>query len=491
MNFAESVIKTHSTSDTKYTENGAMAYRTLNSPLVELFSQIGALRPRFVDEIETKFSTAFAADPLLATKMMFYAGNIRGGLGERRTFQICLNWLAQNHPEIAIKNIMNVPHFNRWDVLIKAFIGTAAENKMWAVVEHQLRTDCYNYHEKQPISLLAKWLPSVNASSKMTRRLAKIAYRKLHFLNEKEYRTVLHQLREHLKVVENLMSHGRWNEINYEAVPSKAMLRYRNAYAMKDNERFREYQQKLAKGEAKINASTLYPYDLVEKYARGYGSASKVEEVIEAQWKALPNYLSEPANILVMADVSGSMHGRPMATSVGLAIYFAERNQGDYHNLYMTFTDKPHYVQIKEGASLAQKVHQVMTTDVGYNTNLVKAFKTILETAVTMNVSPENMPEALIVISDMEIDNYVHWYGLDFVDEMKGRFEAKGYQFPKLILWNVEARKDTFLTQSQDVIMISGHSPSQFKALVNCLNKSSYEVMLEVLNDPMYDCVVI
>ena len=192
-----------------------------------------------------------------------------------------------------------------------------------------------------------------------------------------------------------------------------------------------------------------------------------------------------------MADVSGSMSGRPMDTSVGLAIYFAERNQGDYHNLYMTFTNKPHYVQIKEETTLAQKVHQVMATDVGYNTNLEKAFETILETAVTMNVSSENMPEALVVISDMEIDNYMRWYGVDFVDEMKKRFEAKGYQFPKLILWNVEARKDTFLTQSQDVIMISGHSPSQFKALINCLDKSGYEVMLEVLNDPMYDCVVI
>jgi len=346
------------------------------------------------------------------------------------------------------------------------------------------------YFEKQPISLLAKWLPSVNASSKITRQMAKIAYRKLHFLNEKEYRTVLHQLREHLKVVENLMSQGRWNEINYEAVPSKAMLRYRNAYAKKDNERFREYQQKLIKGEAKINASTLYPYDLVEKYSHHYG-VSAVDEIVEAQWKALPNYLTESKNILVMADVSGSMLGRPMNTSVGLAIYFAERNQGDFHNLYMTFTNKPHYVLIKEEASLAQKVQQVMTTEVGYNTNLEKAFETILATAITMNVSPENMPEALVVISDMEIDNYVHWYGLDFVDEMKERFEAKGYQFPKLILWNVEARKDTFLTQSQDVIMISGHSPSQFKALINCLDKSGYEFMLEVLNDSIYDCVVI
>ena len=490
MNFAEAAKKT---TEFTLTENGAFAYNTAaQGALLDMFSVAGALRSRSEGEIIAKFKDAFAEDALLATKLLFYAGNIRGGLGERRTFQICLNWLAQNHPEIAIKNIMNVPRFNRWDILIKAYLGTDAEDQMWAVVEQQLRQDCHNYYEKQPISLLAKWLPSVNASSKTTRRLAKIAFRKLHFLNEKEYRTVIHQLREYLRVVENLMSHGRWEEINYEAVPSKAMLRYRNAYVKRDNERFREYQQKLAKGEAKINASTLYPYDLVEKYTNhGYYARIKEDEIVEAQWKALPNYLTKPKNILVMADVSGSMSGRPMDTSVGLAIYFAERNQGDYHNLYMTFTNNPHYVQIKEEATLAQKVHQVMATDVGYNTNLEKAFETILKTAVTMNVSPENMPEALVVISDMEIDNYMRWYGVDFVDEMKKRFEAEGYQFPKLILWNVEARKDTFLTQSQDVIMISGHSPSQFKALINCLDKSGYEVMLEVLNDPMYDCVVI
>ena len=490
MNFAEAAKKT---TEFTLTENGAFAYNTAaQGALLDMFSVAGALRSRSEGEIIAKFKDAFAEDALLATKLLFYAGNIRGGLGERRTFQICLNWLAQNHPEIAIKNIMNVPRFNRWDILIKAYLGTDAEDQMWAVVEQQLRQDCHNYYEKQPISLLAKWLPSVNASSKTTRRLAKIAFRKLHFLNEKEYRTVIHQLREYLRVVENLMSHGRWEEINYEAVPSKAMLRYRNAYVKRDNERFREYQQKLAKGEAKINASTLYPYDLVEKYTnQGWRGQIKEDEIVEAQWKALPNYLTKPKNILVMADVSGSMSGRPMDTSVGLAIYFAERNQGDYHNLYMTFTNNPHYVQIKEEATLAQKVHQVMATDVGYNTNLEKAFETILKTAVTMNVSPENMPEALVVISDMEIDNYMRWYGVDFVDEMKKRFEAEGYQFPKLILWNVEARKDTFLTQSQDVIMISGHSPSQFKALINCLDKSGYEVMLEVLNDPMYDCVVV
>ena len=490
MNFAEAAKKT---TEFTLTENGAFAYNTAaQGALLDMFSVAGALRSRSEGEIIAKFKDAFAEDALLATKLLFYAGDIRGGLGERRTFQICLNWLAQNHPEIAIKNIMNVPRFNRWDILIKAYLGTDAEDQMWAVVEQQLRQDCHNYYEKQPISLLAKWLPSVNASSKTTRRLAKIAFRKLHFLNEKEYRTVIHQLREYLRVVENLMSHGRWEEINYEAVPSKAMLRYRNAYAKRDNERFREYQQKLAKGEAKINASTLYPYDLVEKYTNhAYYARIKEDEIVEAQWKALPNYLTKPKNILVMADVSGSMSGRPMDTSVGLAIYFAERNQGDYHNLYMTFTNNPHYVQIKEEATLAQKVHQVMATDVGYNTNLEKAFETILKTAVTMNVSPENMPEALVVISDMEIDNYMRWYGVDFVDEMKKRFEAEGYQFPKLILWNVEARKDTFLTQSQDVIMISGHSPSQFKALINCLDESGYEVMLEVLNDPMYDCVVV
>lgn len=491
MNFAN-VMKRQA--QTKLTENGAVAYNTLNNGLLDLFAVIGALRPQSESEIEQKFARAFNEDKLLATKMLFYAGNIRGGLGERRTFRVCLKWLAQNYPEIVIKNMANIPLFNRWDSLF-ILENTPAERAMWEFIKVQLMSDIRAMKKNQSISLLAKWMPSENASSKRTVRLAQKAMSAL-YLTPRNYRKTLSALRKYIKVVERDMSANQWGDINYEGVPSYAMKNYRNAFAKHDAIRFSNYIASLNKGEAKINASTLFPYDLVREYVNDvwiWGCRNaKLDPVVEAQWKALPNYIEGENNYVVMADVSGSMDGRPIMTSIGLAIYFAERNKGDYHNTYMTFTDKPHFINIKEGATLLENVKIVANTDVGYNTNLEAAFDYILSNAIYNNVSNEDMPKALIVISDMEIDRYMSRRELGFVDTMKEKFMEHGYELPKLVLFNVEARNDTFLSQSQDVINISGQSISTFKHLCGILEgKTSYDMMLEILNDKMYDCVKI
>ena len=491
MNFANVMKKQ---AQTKLTENGAVAYNTLNNGLLDLFAVIGALRPQSESEIEQKFARAFNEDKLLATKMLFYAGNIRGGLGERRTFRVCLKWLAQNYPEIVIKNMANIPLFNRWDSLF-ILENTPAERAMWEFIKIQLMSDIRAMKKNQSISLLAKWMPSENASSKRTVRLAQKAMSAL-YMTPRNYRKTLSALRKYIKVVERDMSANQWDDINYEGVPSYAMKNYRNAFAKHDAIRFSNYIASLNKGEAKINASTLFPYDLVREYVNevwiwGCRNA-KLDPVVEAQWKALPNYIEGENNYVVMADISGSMEGRPIMTSIGLAIYFAERNKGDYHNTYMTFTDKPHFINIKEGATLLENVKTVANTDVGYNTNLEAAFDYILSNAIYNNVSNEDMPKALIVISDMEIDRYMSRRGLGFVDTMKEKFNAAEYEMPKIILWNVEARQDTYLSQNPDVIYVSGSSPSVFKSFIGALNgETAYDVMLKTLNDKMYDCVQI
>ena len=219
-----------------------------------------------------------------------------------------------------------------------------------------------------------------------------------------------------------------------------------------------------------------------------------IDDIIEAQWKALPNYVEGENNVLVMADVSGSMtwgNGRPIETSIGLATYFAQHNTGWYHNQYMTFTSDPHFINIKEGASLLECVKQVAAAGVGYSTNLEKAFMAILNTATYYKVPKSQMPKALVVVSDMEIDKYMrpgrHW---DFLDVMRARFEAAGYDLPKIVMWNVNARKDTVLSQSEDVIFISGQSASSFKALCQNLDGvTAYELMLQVLNGKAYEKV--
>ena len=506
MNFAQAMYRegTHKT-----TENGAAAYNsTAQGALLDLFSQIGALRTRADHEIESKFAAAFREDKLLATKMMFYAGDIRqGGLGERRTFRICLRWLAERHPEIVKKNIELIPYFNRFDSWF-VLVGTECEELMWEKVMDTLTKDMKAYNASNgkkivPCSLLAKWMPSENASSEKTRRLAVKAQRVLH-LTPRKYRKMLSALRKHINVVERQMSAGEWGLIDYAKVPSYAMHNYGSAFAKHDHERFDAYLKSVTKGETKIHASVLYPYDLVEKYLHnsyyapsGYSIcgdsivASKPDAVVEAQWNAMPNYVTKPMNAVVMADVSGSMRGRPMATSIGLAIYFAQHNTGWYHNQYMTFTSDPHFINIREGASLLENVQQVAKAGVGYSTNLEKAFKEILDVAVANKIPANQMPKTFVVISDMEIDHYMrpgrHW---DFLDVMRNRYAAFGYTLPRIILWNVNARKDTFLSQSEDVLFVSGQSASTFKQLCQNLDGvTAYDLMLETLNGPAYSKV--
>lgn len=498
MNFANTA---KNNANTKRTENGAMAYSTTNNALVDLFAQIGALRPRTDAEIELKFAEAMQVDPLLATKMMFYAGNIRGGgLGERRTFRICLKYLAKHYPSIVRANIHLIPHFNRWDSLF-TLVGTPVEKCVWDIIREQLildMNDCLkskDTNKKIGISLLAKWMPTETAHSIESKRLAKKAIHELG-LTPRDYRKMLSALRKHIGVVERLMSNNEWDKIEYPSVPSYAMKNYHDAFYKHDAERFSEYKASLVKGEAKVNAGTLFPYDLVHQYmkqGRYLCCDSTVDDIIEAQWKALPNYIEGENNILVMADVSGSMMGRPMETSIGLATYFAQRNKGDYHGLYMSFTSLPNFINIEDCSTLAKCVREVESKDVGYSTNLGAAFDRILTHAINHGVGKDELPKALVVISDMEIDPYFCGdRSLDFVQAQKRKFANAGYEMPKLVLWNVEARNDTFLTKGEDVLLVSGQSASVFKQLCGNLNGvTAYDLMIRTLSDKMYDCVTI
>ena len=249
---------------------------------------------------------------------------------------------------------------------------------------------------------------------------------------------------------------------------------------------------------SKINAGTLYPYDILEKYTGGYFDGynwryTEEDDVLEELWKALPNYVSEDAgNMLVMADVSGSMDGRPMATSVGLAIYFAERNKGDFHNMFMTFTDRPSVVDIR-GNTLKDKIISVFNKGVGYSTNIKAAFVALLEMALVNQVPPEDMPSALIIISDMEFDS-IGDVRMTFYDSMKSQYELAGYTIPHIVFWNVNARHDTFHA-SCDVVgtsMISGSSTTSFKNMLSVIEGTTpLEFMLMAINIERYEAITI
>lgn len=462
------------------TENGGRALSTTGDKLLNLFAVLGALRSRPTDVID-KFDAAFRENADLATKMAFYGRDVRGGLGERAVGRLMLRELALLYPEVVTANFKNIVKFGRYDDLF-VFFDTSVETDMIEFIKKQLVLDYKCMKSYQQVSLLAKWMPSVNASSEHTKALA---HRFVKALNTtpREYRKTLSALRKYIDVTEVKMSANKWTDIDYKAVPSNAMANYGSAFARHDYEGFSRYMDAVKSGDVKINASTLYPYNVIETM---YGN----RDVAEAQWKALPNYVEGDNNFLIMADVSGSMMGRPMATSVGLAIYFAERNHGVFANKFMTFTDVPKIVDV-DNTSLYYKYKSV-TKHVGYNTNLEAAFDAILSTAVRTHCPQADLPKALVIISDLEID---YWDGgsLTFTEEMRKRFADAGYEMPKLVYWNVDSRKDTFLASKNDpnAILVSGQSASTFKNLIKGIDLSAFEIMVQTLNDPRYDSVVV
>ena len=468
-----------------YTENGALALNTTDDARLDLFGTIGALRNANEERIVTLFTEAYKVAPLFAVKTIFYARDIRGGLGERRAFRVILKYLANYHPNAIIPNLDLVGVFGRYDDLY-CLVGTKVENEMWSTMKKQFEEDIANFENGKVTSLLAKWIKTADSKSEATRKLGILTAQKLGY-SVYDFKRIVRSLRKHIGVIEGYMSTGKWNEIKYSEVPSRAMMIYRNAFRRHDKDRFEDFIQGAVNGEEKINASTLYPYDIVEKIL--YWNEDNM--VLEAQWRQLPNYLADDMNAIVIADVSGSMYGRPLASSIGLAIYFAERNKGAYHNLFMTFSSTSDIIEVK-GETLKQKIDYINKSKWSMSTNLKAAFEKVLEIAVKNNVSNEELPKSLIVISDMEIDRCAdeEWI---FYESMKRRYEKYGYELPNIIFWNVQSRNDIFHVDSKrvGVQLFSGQSTAIFKHLMSSVGLTPVQMMEKVINSERYDCISI
>lgn len=467
-----------------FTENGATAYNSTGEACLDLFSTIGALRNRPEVEVESLFAEAFKEDKLLATKILFYARDIREGCGERKVFRDLIKYLANNHAEAILPNLDLIGVYGRYDDLYE-FIGTPVENAMWKAMKTQFEEDVQNYKKGNAISLLAKWIKTPDASSKATRELGIKTANKLGY-SVYDFKRILRKLRKHIGIVESYMSAGEWDKITYSEVPSRAMNIYRNAFMRHDEDRFAEFNNKAVNGEVKINSSTLYPYDIVEKVLRG-----QYDKTLEAQWRQLPNYVDEGTNAIVVADVSGSMMGRPMATSIGLGMYFAERNIGAYHNLFMTFSSTSDIVTLK-GETLKQKVQFMHNADWGGSTNLKMAFERVLDIAVTNHIPQEEMVKSIIVISDMEID-FCGDRDWSFYDAMKRKFAEAGYDIPNIVFWNVNSRNNVFHADSnkKGVQLCSGQSTTTFKQLMQCIGMTPVEMMMKVINSERYEAITV
>ena len=484
-------LKTESTHT--LTTNGAEAFNTTGSKLVDLFATIGALRHRSKADINRLFMNAYNEDPLRATKIAFYARDIREGCGERDTFRCILKWLANNHPEALKSNLDLIGVYGRYDDLY-ALIGTSLENEMWTVMKNQFEEDLQNMQQGHAVSLLAKWIKTPDASSKRTRALGIETAKKLGY-SVYDFKRKLRALRKHLNIIERYMSAKEWNKITYSEVPSRAMMVYRNAFKRNDEERFNAFKESLAKGKTKINASTLFPYDLVNKVLHGEN-----DDILNTQWEALPDFIESENNAIVVADVSGSMgcdNGIPMATSIGLAMYFAEHNTGAFHNLFMTFSQKPEIQQI-EGETLFERIQNLRKAAWGMSTNFEAIFDKLLNVAIENNISNDEMVKSIIVITDMEFNEAMgncrkaksDW---GFYNQMVEKYNQAGYAIPNIVFWNASSNKDTYHTSFDvsGVQMVSGHSTANFKYIVKCVNETPYEIMREVIDSERYAPITI
>lgn len=459
----------HKNTSYSTTENGALTFLRSGSNLVDFFAQGGATRNNVSLGLDL-FKKAYAEDPQSALRILFYLRDVRGGQGERNLFRTCLQSLGSDFPEVFTQIIPFVPEYGRWDDLF-------FDNPVcFAAIQAQLSVDIASEHP----SLLAKWLPSINASSAKTRAKAKFIITKLGFKSEKEYRKTLSAIRAKLKVVEIDMSANKWGDINYSAVPSQASRIYKNAFAKHDSVRYAEFINKAEKGEVKINASTLYPYQIYDSVNNNYS------KTLEALWNQLPDY-TQGKNALVVADVSGSMYGQPMSVSVSLALYFAERNKGPFKDHFLTFTDDSRLQSIV-GNTLKSRMNSIETADWGGSTNIQSAFAAILKAGTENNVSPEDMPSTIYIISDMEF-NYCT-SGTNF-DGIKAQYERSGYKLPNIVFWNVSARQKNIPVEcnTYGVALVSGFSPSVFRLVVE--NKTPEQVMFETINSERYSQIVI
>ena len=458
-------------SNLTYTENGALAYRSSESFCLDLFFKAGAMRNSSAGEIADTVTRAYAEDPDKTMKIIFFARDARGGLGERRFFRIAVSALVKTAPKSVEKNIPFFAEYGRYDDLC-VLLGTPLEAAAVNEIKSQLDKDIAAMNAHKPASLLAKWLPSVNTSSMETRNMGR-RIASLLGMSERNYRKTLSALRRYTDIIENRLRERDYT-FRYEVQPSCAMFKYRGAFIRNDGERYTDYLNRVHSGETKLHADRLFPYDIVR--AAMNGNISPAENLsLDAAWKSLPDLTaSRRENAIAVIDGSGSMTCgcgsiRPIDAALSLGIYFAEHNKGAFANHFITFSETPRLVEIK-GSNIVEKVNYCRTFNEIANTNLEAVFKLILKTALRNNVSESDMPSKLYIISDMQFDSCVVGGNNDTLFKaMRKLYNNHGYIMPEIIFWNVNARCDAIPVSRSETgaALVSGYSPSIFDMVMS------------------------
>lgn len=485
------------------TENGQAALKSTESGLLDFYAELGTLRNKSENEKTALFAEAYKENPLNAMKIMFYGRDIREGLGERKTFREILKYAATFHPEAVVNNIPLIGLYGRYDDLY-SLIGTPVEADMWAYMKEQFATDLVHMYAGMSVSLLAKWIKTPDSAHESTRKLGRLTAVRIGYRNRLgTFKRELKDLRKYIGVVEPFICNKQYDWIDYSVLPGKAFLKYKGLFEKYDAERFARFNQSVMKGEAEVKSSAIVPYDIVHQYvdgkeldlARQQSSATlKYNEALEAAWKSLQDYVTK--DFLVVCDTSGSMYthgGNPIYVALSLAIYSAEHNKGQFKDTFITFSSRPE-IQILKGETLADKIVNLSKAHWDSNTDIWKAMELVLDIAVKNKISQEEMPGALVVVSDMQFDAVdYHSNRSTTTDILKEKFRGAGYELPNIIYWNVGQSATSFHAKKNDkgVQLVSGCSPSILKGVLDAVDMTAYEAMMKVINSERYEAVTI
>ena len=478
-----------------YTENGAVTNRSTGKDCLDLFATVGALRRESEQEIVARFLRAYTENADLAMKILFFSRDIRGGLGERRVFRTVLRWLAENEKKSLVRNLPFVAEYGRWDDLL-VLLGTPCEKETLALLKEQFKSDLAALDAEGEVSLLGKWLPSVNASNEQTVQLAK-KIAKAFGLSERDYRKALVKLRERIRILENNLREKDYT-FDYAKQPSKAMFKYRRAFIRNDGERYSAFMGCVAKGEAKLHTGTLLPYELVDPYLElniwRYNNvmsfvSDEEKQALNATWAALEDFATDE-NALAIVDTSGSMYmqndPKPASVALSLGLYFAERAKGPYRNHFIEFSAHPELIELK-GETFADRLRYISTFNQVANTNLEAVFDLILDAAVNNDVPQSELPAKLYLISDMEFDACVTGAKLTNFENAKRKFARHGYKLPQIVFWNVASRnrQQPVTVDDRGVALVSGCSPRIFSMAMEG-ELDPWRFMLSVIDTERY-----
>ena len=453
------------------TLNGMVTNSSSKDANVDLFFHIGAMRGQ--DPIPL-FAKAFAEDPLTALKIIFWCRDVRGGAGERQLFRDVVTYLALHSPDVLKKNIHLFSEYGRWDDVL-TLLGTPLESDALDLIGHGLT---------QGDGLLAKWLPRKGPVANKIRKYLGVS--------PKVYRKTLVGLSQ---TVEQSMCAKSFGDIDYEKVPSLAMSRYIQAFYRNDESRFSEFKNRLAEGTAKVNAGALYPYDITKAIEYGSDSDNTVQQ---SQWDSLPNYMEgNEKRVLPLVDVSGSMSCRVGGNSnltcldvaISLGLYISERNEGIFKDAFITFSANPKLQYLK--GTLTERLYSLVSADWGYNTDLEKVFQLVLGQALKHDVSPEEMPTDILILSDMQFDQ-ADESDSTALKMIKDKYVDAGYEVPNIIFWNLNSYDGVPASFDEDgTALISGFSPSILKSVLAGENITPVSIMMKTIGSSRYDLITI